>query len=454
MAQEAKYNYQLPGWPNGKVSRALVREELAAFKAAFSRIRKALRRGQNTDVLAWSLTQEAVTTSELEGVKVDESVVMSSICKVLGVPMVPAGFTKDAQAEGVAHMMLAVRQDWDKPVTSALLKKWHRILLSGRDDLVSIGQFRTHTEPMRIIRRTSEGDVEVRFVAPPSAQVEKEMRAFVRLWKTAADTPEALALACAQMHLHFESIHPFEDGNGRIGRALIAKFLAQGLGMGLVFPLSTILARHRATYYDELNAASYSLDWTSFAAFFIPVLTETLTDFLDALTFIHTKGSYLAKFEPKMSERAKKVILRLFENGPQALEEGLSAAKWMRIGKVSKPTATRDLAELAKIQALIPVKRGNLTRYLLPVWPHEPHEPINEPINQNLETRALRLIRNFPGKGIPFLMSSLTVSRATVKRALANLIEAKKIEHRGSKKTGGYWPMKGRRPKGGVLGAL
>lgn len=444
MAQEAKYNYQLPGWPNGTVRRALVREELAAFKVAFGRVRKVLRREQDSDVQAWSLTQEAITTSAIEGVKVDESVVMSSICKMLGVPTAPTGFTKDAEAEGVAHMMLAVRQDWDKPLTSALLKKWHQILLSGRSDLASIGQFRTHAEPMRIIRRTSEGGVDVRFVAPASAHVEKEMRAFIHLWKTAARTPEALALACAQMHLHFESIHPFEDGNGRIGRALVAKFLAQGLGLGLVFPLSTILARHRATYYDELNAASHSLDWTSFAAFFIPVLTETLNDFLEALRFIQTKKSYLEKFEPKMSERAKKVILRLFENGPQALEEGLSAAKWMRMGKVSKPTATRDLAGLAKIQALVPIKRGNLTHYLLPVWTHEPNEPINEPINQDLETRTLRLIRNFPGKGIPFLMSSLTVSRATVKRALAHLLEAKKVEHRGSKKTGGYWPTNGR----------
>jgi Fic family protein len=440
VAQEIKFNYQLPGWPHGKVNRALVREELAAFKSVFSRVQKVLHQAQDPSVLAWSLTQEAVTTSAMEGVKVDESVVMSSICKVLGVPTAPTGFTKDAQAEVVAQMMLAVRQDWNKPLSSALLKMWHKILLSGRTDSISKGTYRTHTAPMRIIRRTIDGTIEVRFIAPPSAHVKNEMRTFIHLWKKPITSPERLALACAQIHPHFESIHPFEDGNGRIGRALIAKLLAQALGYPLVLPLSTILARHRAAYYDELNAASYSLDWTSFAAFFIPILTETLTDFLDALNFIRTKKAYLKKFEPHLPPRAQKVILRLFDDGPQALADGLSAAKWMRIAKVSKPTATRDLAELAQTHAIIPIKRGNLTRYLLASSAHEPNEPINEPINQNLEERTLRLIRNFPGKGIPFLMSSLTVSRATVKRALVNLIAAQKVEHRGSKKTGGYWP--------------
>ena len=487
-----RFNWQQKGWPAATVDRTALRGELAAFKKAFRAVKKRLKKPQPAEAVAHVLVQEAVKTSAIEGVLVDESVVLSSICKALGVASAPAGFTKDPRAEGVAQMMLAVREDWDKPLTAALLKRWHKKLLAGEEERVAVGAFRSHKEPMRVIRRLVDGTVEIRFEAPPSARVPQEIRAFLAKWrKLPASEPADVALKCALTHPHFESIHPFEDGNGRVGRALMAKILAEGLGLPLVLPVSTIIARHRAAYYDEINAASRSLDWTSWAAFCISVLTETLTSFLDAVDFVAAKRRYLTAFWDRLSPRARIVLLRMFEDGREGVASGLSVAKWRRMAKVSKATATRDLAELAATGAVVAEGVNTKTHYVLACALHEPqtfknakmreygkiekvdssqqnqgsrekradfghepqtenetinetinrnvNEPQNEAINEAIKARILGLVTAHPGRGVPFLKATTQASRATIMRALAALVAAGKVEHRGSKKTGGYY---------------
>ena len=430
------FNWQQKGWPKATVNTAALRDELDAFKVALRDAKKFLRKPQEPEAVARALAQEAVKTSAIEGVNVDESVVMSSICKVLGVAYAPKGFTKDVRAEGVAQMVLAVRRDWKKPLSEALLKRWHSALLKGRNDNIAIGEFRSHAEPMRVIRRHADGTVEVRYEAPPSEHVPGEIRKFLKMWKTQAEKPVDVALKCAMIHTHFESIHPFEDGNGRVGRALVAKALAEGLGLPLVLPVSTAIARHRAAYYEEINAASRSLDWTNWAAFFIPVLTEAINDFVAAVKFISAKRAYLTKYESGFSARAKKVILRMFEDGMDGINAGLSAAKWVRMTKVAKRTAERDLADLAAVGAVVAMNGGPQTRYQLNIALADGAiEPLNEPLNAKL----LRIVGTHPGTNLQYLTSAVTVSRATVKRAVAALVAAGKIEHRGSKKTGGYY---------------
>ena len=431
--------WQQKGWPNATVDRAALKDELVAFKDALLRARRFLRKPQDPEAVARALAQEAVKTSAIEGVNVDESVVMSSICKVLGVTYAPKGFTKDVRAEGVAQMVLAVRRDWDKPLTESLLKRWHKALLSGREDKIAIGDFRKHAEPMRVVRRRVDGTVEIRYEAPPSEQVPNEIRTFLKMWRVPVEKPVEVALKAAMLHPHFESIHPFEDGNGRVGSAIVAKTLAEGLGLPLVLPVSTVIARHRVAYYDEINEASRSLDWTNWAAFFIPVLTETIEGFVAAVKFIAAKRAYLAKYESAFTERAKKVILRMFEDGEEGVKAGLSASKWVRMAKVSKRSAERDLAQLVVDGAVFAVNDGPQTRYQLNcVFSDGAIEPLNEPLNE----RLVRLVATHPGTQLPYLASVVSQSRATVKRAVAALVKAGKIEHRGSKKTGGYYAVK------------
>ena len=278
-------------------------------------------------------------------------------------------------------------------------------------------------------------------MAGEEKRVPKEIAAFVKMWKTPVTASADIALKAAMLHPHFESIHPFEDGNGRVGRALVAKTIAEGLGLSLILPVSTVIARHRAAYYDEINEASRSLDWTNWAAFFIPVLTEMMTEFVEAMRFIKAKRDYLAKYESGFSDRSKKVVLRMFEDGEEGVKAGLSAAKWMRMAKVSKPTATRDLGELMAQGAIVSEGLGGPeTRYRLNTSLCEPIDPLNDPLKASREERILRVVARHSGAKLPYLASvESSSSRVTVKRAVTALVKAGKIEHRGSKKTGGYY---------------
>ena len=443
----ALFNWQQKGWPKAAVNRAALRDELKAFGAAFRELKKALKKPQDMEVVARTLTDEAVKTSAIEGVNVDESVVMSSICKALGVAYAPKGFTRDARAEGVAQMMLAVREKWNAPITAKLLMGFHAALMKGEEKRVAAGAFRSHTEPMRVIRRHADGTVEVRYEAPPSSDVPKEIATFVKMWKAPALKPSEIALKAATLHPHFESIHPFEDGNGRVGRALVSKTIAESLGLPLILPVSTIIARHRVAYYDEINEASRSLDWTNWAAFFVPVLTEMMTSFVAAMRFVKAKREYLAKYGQGFSERAKKVILRMFEDGETGVKSGLSASKWVRMAKVSKATATRDLAELVAQGAIIANGVGGPeSRYRLNSLLCEPIDPLNDTLNGPIEERVMKIILQHPGVQLAHLASVVSsVSKVTVKRTIAALIAAGKVEHRGSKKTGGYYAKGGGR---------
>lgn len=431
------FNWQMEGWPKARVNRAALRDELAEFSKAFKAAKKALRRPQDNETIARTLTTEAVATSAIEGVSVAESVVMSSICRALGVACPSKGLPKDARAEGVAQMMLMVREDWNKPVTAALVKKWHGALIPDGEDGVHPGEFRK--EPVRVVAMNALGEASVRFEAPPPEAVESEIAAFARMWNGVASTEADIALKCATIHPHFESIHPFEDGNGRVGRAIVAKVLAEGLGAPLLLPISTVVSRHRRAYYDELNAASHSLDWTDWCAFFIAALAELLDGFASAARFVTAKRDYLAKYGTSFSERARKVILRMFEDGEKGVAAGLSAAKWVRMAKVSKPTATRDLAELAAAGAIVAHGDGNNIHYRLDISISEPEDPINDPTTGAVEARVLTAVGAIPGINRERLALKLGRSVETIKRAVASLVAAGKIEHRGSKKTGGYY---------------
>ena len=435
------YNWQQKGWPNATVDRSAIKDELRSFEVAFLHVKNAIRKQVDAKAIAVAMADEAIKTSAIEGVRVDETVVMSSICRALGMPTIPIGFTRDVRAEGVAQMVLAVKRDWDKPICSALMTDWHAALLANDNRGLSVGAFRKH--PVQVIRRDAYGEVEVMFEAPPSERVSREIAAYCRKWRGKTTSAVDVALKAAMLHPHFESIHPFDDGNGRIGRALVAKVLAEGLGVDVVLPVSTVIMRHRKDYYEEIHRASQSLDWTDWAKFFIPILTETLTDFITAAQFVAAKGEYLSRYESQISERARKVIVRLFRDGPSGVAAGLSAAKWMRMTKVSKPTATRDLEELVKIGAIIREGESVATRYRLnfqldePI--DEPLEPLNETLNEPPDDPLFETIKSQPGISRAELIVRAGKSRATVARAVAALIAEGKIEHRGSKKTGGYY---------------
>ena len=433
------YNWQQKGWPNVTVDRSEIKDELKAFESAFLKVKNAIRKEVDAKAIVVAMADEAIKTSAIEGVRVDETVVMSSICRAMGMPTLPVGFTRDIRAEGVAQMVIAVKRDWDKPIDSALMTDWHAALLANDNRGLSVGAFRKH--PVQVIRRDAYGEIEVMFEAPPSERVSREIAAYCRKWRGKKTSAADVAMKAALLHPHFESIHPFDDGNGRIGRALVAKVIAEGLGVDVVLPVSTVIMRHRKDYYEEIHRASQSLDWTNWTKFFIPILTETLMDFITAAQFVAAKGEYLSRYESRISERAQKVIVRMFRDGPAGVAAGLSAAKWMRMTKVSKPTATRDLEALVQIGAVVREGESVATRYRMNLQLDEPLDEPVESLNEPLGEPLFETIKSHPGISRAELVVRIGKSRATVARTIATLVAAGKIEHRGSKKTGGYYAM-------------
>ena len=195
----------------------------------------------------------------------------------------------------------------------------------------------------------------VHFEAPPSSRVPREMDAFCAWFNdTAPGTPSALpALARAGIaHLYFECIHPFEDGNGRIGRAISEKALAQAAAQPALSTLSLTLSQQRVRYYRALELASAGLDADDWLDWFADIVLEAQQHMLDWLDFLVAKTRLLDRLRGRLNARQEKALLRVMREGPTGFEGGLSAGKYSAISGASRATATRDLVELVALGAL------------------------------------------------------------------------------------------------------
>ena len=168
-------------------------------------------------------------------------------------------------------------------------------------------------------------------------------------------------------HLWFESIHPFEDGNGRVGRAVAEKALAQDVGEPLPFSLSIIIESRRKEYYSALEKAQRSNEITAWLVFFTSIIFQAMADAETRVRFVIRKARFLARFASQLNERQYKAILRMFDAGPVGFEGGMNTRKYMGITRASKATATRDLQELVQLGALVPKGQGRGTRYELSI---------------------------------------------------------------------------------------
>lgn len=168
-------------------------------------------------------------------------------------------------------------------------------------------------------------------------------------------------------HIFFESIHPFEDGNGRIGRALSEKALSQGAGRPVLLNLSAAIEFRRQDYYEALKKAQRANEITPWIHYFIGTIQEAQRMVIRQINFTIAKSHFFDQFSPRLNPRQEKVLNRIFEAGSSGFEGGMSAKKYMSIAKTSKSTATRDLQELTDMGALRMKGGGRSTRYELNV---------------------------------------------------------------------------------------
>jgi len=264
--------------------------------------------------------------------------------------------------QGIADMMFDIYQNYKKPLTNEMLFYWHERLTLGRRDLQDIGCYRTHQDAMQII----SGPINkpnVHFEAPPSAQVSVEMQQFIKWFNESAELPILTRAAVA--HLYFITIHPFEDGNGRIARALVEKSLSESLGYNSLVSLSLVINKNKKQYYQKLAESNHSNEITDWLIYFAEVILEAERYSYQLIEFVIRKAKVFNKFKDDLNERQAKVINRLFKAGPEGFKGGLSAENYLSLTKTSRATATRDLQDLVAKRILRKTGQRKSTRYFL-----------------------------------------------------------------------------------------
>jgi len=167
----------------------------------------------------------------------------------------------------------------------------------------------------------------------------------------------------AVAHLYFESIHPFEDGDGRMGRALSEKALSQGRGRPALLSLSRAIEAKRTDYYDALQQAQQTNEITSWIIWFAKIALEAQVQAEEHIDFTLRKTRLLDRFRGRLNERQTQILRRMLEEGPKGFEGGMSAKKYMSITGAPKATATRDLQDLTKKGIFVPTGSGRSTHY-------------------------------------------------------------------------------------------
>jgi len=191
--------------------------------------------------------------------------------------------------------------------------------------------------------------------------------------------------------LYFESIHPFEDGNGRIGRALIEKCLSESLGRPVLLATATAIEKNKKDYYAELKKSQSTLNIDNWLIYFAKMLLEAQQISIDIITFSIKQTHFFDKFKGELNERELKAIKKMFDAGADGFEGGMTAKKYISITKTSKATATRDLQHLAEIGALIEQGSGRSVHYILNVECKMKNEELPEGHNfHNRNANGLR----------------------------------------------------------------
>lgn len=206
------------------------------------------------------------------------------------------------------------------------------------------------------------GKQKVHFEAPPSNRVPKEMDQFIKWFnETAPGGSKEMKkgpIRSAIAHLYFETIHPFEDGNGRIGRAIAEKALTQGAGRPVMMSLSNTIEANKKAYYVTLEKAQRSNEITDWIQYFTNTILTAQSEAEEQIDFTLKKAKFFDHFKNKLNERQLKVIKRMLEEGPKGFAGGINASKYGSLTKISKATATRDLQTLLEMGALIPFGKG------------------------------------------------------------------------------------------------
>ena len=356
------YIWEHEDWPRFTWDAGVVQDNSYRYALNVSRLSsevQPLSEQERSNSMIDLMVAEARTTSRIEGETIDPEAIRSSILKQLG--LAEEDRWQDPDARGIARLVVQCRQDFAEPLTAAGLCSWHRQFLGER--MHSAGRWRT--EPIWIVSGVA-GKEKVHFEGPPASRVAGEMEAFVEWFNASASLPGPVRSGVA--HLYFESIHPFADGNGRMGRAIAEIALSQELGYPAILSLSATIDRQRRKYYEMLNQASRqsSMDITAWLEWWTRCVLDSQEQAAEQIAFVIRKAAFWRRYENRVNDRQEKVLARMLREGPGGFEGGMSARKYVALTRCSGATATRDLSFLTKIGALERLPAGGRsTRYVL-----------------------------------------------------------------------------------------
>jgi len=360
--------HEKPAWPTFQWDSEALEPLLAAVRHKQGRLlgkMEALGFDLRTEASLAILTSDVVKSSAIEGESLDPDQVRSSIARRLGVDA--AGLPKATRdVEGVVEMMLDATQNFFSELTEERLFDWHSALFpTGRSgmDRIAVGQWRpTEAGPMQVISGPI-GREKVHFVAPTANRLESEMRTFIQWFNATSKTDAVLKAAIA--HFWFVTIHPFEDGNGRIARAMADMLLARADGTkDRFYSMSAQIEAERKQYYDVLERTQRGdLDVTRWLGWFLECLDRAIDRAEEGLAGVLRKARIWQRINRRpVNERQRTVVNRML-NGFQGF---LTTSKYTKLAKCSSDTALRDIQELLERGILVRNPgRGRSTSYSL-----------------------------------------------------------------------------------------
>ena len=358
------WNWELPNWPhfNYDSSRLSKKERqfLLGAGSTFAYLKNIGEQEYNQFVVE-ILSLEGLESSRIEGEILDRESLQSSIKQHFGLSVSPK--QEINKESSMANLLCNVYESFDKPLTHEMLWQWHSSLFNDQSHIIDNGKYRTHVEPMQIVSRRYDSH-KVFFEAPSSMKVPSEMEVFID-WFNSTRTTEPILVQAAIAHVYFESIHPFEDGNGRIGRVLVEKILSQGVERPILIAVSKALEKRKKEYYAALERCNRTLEVDHWVEFFADAILQAQEESMSLLYFLIEKSKMLTALSGQLNPRQEKVLLRMFEEGLSGFKGGLSAENFISITKTSRATATRDLTDLVEKGALLKTGELRHTRYRL-----------------------------------------------------------------------------------------
>jgi len=313
------------------------------------------------------LIEEVIKTSEIEGAYLNRDLVRSSVAKHLGLSSfgLPQA---NRSIDALVDILIDATKKYDQPLTAERLRSWQAALFpTGYSGLlrIQVGEWRSGEDPMQVVSGAI-GKENLHFEAVPSSCVENEMDQFLAWWKTSQDKIDGL-LRAGLAHFYFVTIHPFEDGNGRIARALTDMALAQDEKISTRFySLSSQIMKEKKEYYDILERCQRGdMDVTAWLVWFLTSYTRSLEGSSKLIAKVLAKASFWKYFsQTALSDRQRKVVNVLLNAGKDEFEGGLTTRKYSSIAKVSRATAFREITNLVEKKVILQnPSKGRSTSY-------------------------------------------------------------------------------------------